>query len=198
MPSVVCSAAAPVPSGMRTEVRGQNGLMTGDETGFGERLRRYRITAGLTQETLAERTGLSVRGIADLERGARRFPHVDTIRRLAEALQLAPADRAALVAAGPRAGGSVERVLASALWRTCPRCGRENALAARFCSGCGKPLELACPACGSPADPAARFCQSCGTSLLAPSGVSATAHAEEPAPAGFTAHPAEPVSAAPD
>src|SRR5919199_2478724 len=197
MPSVVCSAAAPVPSGMRTEVRGQNGLMTGDETGFGERLRRYRITAGLTQETLAERTGLSVRGIADLERGARRFPHVDTIRRLAEALQLAPADRAALVAAGQRAGGSVERVPASPLWRTCPRCGRENALAARFCSGCGKPLELACPACGSPADPAARFCQSCGTSL-APSGASATAPAEQPAPAGATAHPTQPVSATTD
>jgi class 3 adenylate cyclase/tetratricopeptide (TPR) repeat protein/DNA-binding XRE family transcriptional regulator len=187
-----------VPSGMRREVHGQNGLMTGDETGFGERLRRYRITAGLTQETLAERTGLSVRGIADLERGARRFPHVDTIRRLAEALQLAPADRAALVAAGQRAGGSVERVPASPLSRTCPRCGRENALAARFCSGCGKPLELACPACGSPADPAARFCQSCGTSLLAPSGASATPPAEQPAPVGATAHPTQPVSAPTD
>src|SRR5919201_5594076 len=170
MPSVVCSAAAPVPSGMRTEVRGQNGLMTGDETGFGERLRRYRITAGLTQETLAERTGLSVRGIADLERGVRRFPHVDTIRRLADALQLVPADRAALVAAGQRTGGSVERVSPSLPSRTCSRCARENAPAARFCIGCGKPLELACPACGLLADLAARFCHSCGATLLVPSG----------------------------
>ncbi len=172
--------------------------MTGEETGFGERLRRYRITAGLTQETLAERTGLSVRGIADLERGARRFPHVDTIRRLSDALQLAPADRATLVAAGQRASGSVERVPLSPPSRTCPRCGRENALAARFCSGCGKPLELACPACGSPADPAARFCQSCGTALLAPSGASATAPTEEPAPDGATAHLVEPVSTGTD
>ena len=172
--------------------------MTGEETGFGERLRRYRITAGLTQETLAERTGLSVRGIADLERGARRFPHVDTIRRLSDALQLAPADRATLVAAGQRASGSIERVPLSPPSRTCPRCGRENALAARFCSGCGKPLELACPACGSPADPAARFCQSCGTALLAPSGASPTAPTEEPAPDGATAHLVEPVSTGTD
>src|SRR5919198_777613 len=195
---VICSAAAPVPSGMRMGVRGRNGLMGAEETGFGERLRRYRIIAGLTQETPAERTRLRLRGIADLERGARRFPHVDTIRRLAEALQLAPADRAALVAAGQRAGGSVERIPPSLSSRTCPRCERENALAARFCIGCGKPLELACPACRSPADPAARFCQSCGTSLLAPSGASATAPAEQPAAAGATAHPTQPVSAPTD
>jgi transcriptional regulator with XRE-family HTH domain len=172
--------------------------MTGEETGFGERLRRYRITAGLTQETLAERTGLSVRGIADLERGARRFPHVDTVRRLAEALELAPADRAALVAAGQRAGGSVERIPPSLSSRTCPRCERENALAARFCIGCGKPLELACPACGAPADPAARFCPSCGTTLLAPTVASTTMLTDETAPGGPTAHPAGPVSAATD
>jgi transcriptional regulator with XRE-family HTH domain len=39
---------------------------------FGSLLRRYRTSAGLTQEELAERAGLSRRGIADLERGARR------------------------------------------------------------------------------------------------------------------------------
>jgi fatty-acyl-CoA synthase len=65
--------------------------MTTERRGsFGERLRRYRISAGLTQEALADRAGLSVRGIADLERGARRFPHFHTMRRLAEALELAP------------------------------------------------------------------------------------------------------------
>src|SRR5215207_9155402 len=51
------------------------GAMTAGGPGeFGERLRRYRSLVGLTQEALAERAGLSVRGIADLERGARRFP----------------------------------------------------------------------------------------------------------------------------
>jgi hypothetical protein len=40
-------------------------------------VRRMRAAAGLTQEGLAERAGLSVRGIYDLERGARRVPHPD-------------------------------------------------------------------------------------------------------------------------
>ena len=35
-------------------------------------LLRYRMAAGLSQEDLAERAGLSRRGISDLERGARR------------------------------------------------------------------------------------------------------------------------------
>ena len=38
---------------------------------FGELLRRLRVAAGLTQEALAERAGLSARGLSDLERGVR-------------------------------------------------------------------------------------------------------------------------------
>ena len=38
------------------------------ERGFGELLRRYRVAAGLTQEALAERAGISTRGVSDLER----------------------------------------------------------------------------------------------------------------------------------
>ena len=41
---------------------------------FGELLRRHRLAAGLTQEALAERAGISVRAITDLERGVRRAP----------------------------------------------------------------------------------------------------------------------------
>jgi DNA-binding CsgD family transcriptional regulator/transcriptional regulator with XRE-family HTH domain/tetratricopeptide (TPR) repeat protein len=63
------------------------------EPGFGERLRRARLAAGLTQEELAERAGLSVRGISDLERGARRSPRRDTLALLADALQLDEAER---------------------------------------------------------------------------------------------------------
>jgi transcriptional regulator with XRE-family HTH domain len=37
---------------------------------FGELLRRHRQAAGLTQQELAERAGLSVHGIQKLERGA--------------------------------------------------------------------------------------------------------------------------------
>ena len=53
---------------------------------FGDQLRRYRTAAGLTQQALAERAGLSRRGIADLERGARRVPQANTVARLVEAL----------------------------------------------------------------------------------------------------------------
>ena len=69
---------------------------------LGALLRRYRAAAGFSQELLAERSGLSRRGIADLERGARNFPYGDTIRRLADALELSPAERGALLAAGHR------------------------------------------------------------------------------------------------
>jgi DNA-binding CsgD family transcriptional regulator/transcriptional regulator with XRE-family HTH domain len=60
---------------------------------FGELLRRARLAAGLTQEELAEQAGLSIRGISDLERGARRTPRRDTIALLAEALHLDEVER---------------------------------------------------------------------------------------------------------
>ena len=66
---------------------------------FGQCLSRYRNAARLSQEELAERSGLSVRGISDLERGARRAPRRETLRRLAEALELSEHDRAVLEAA---------------------------------------------------------------------------------------------------
>ena len=77
---------------------------------FGVLLQQYRATAGLSQEELAERTGLSRRGISDLERGARRLPHPATVRRLAEALNLDEAERAALLAM-PRAAASAKASL---------------------------------------------------------------------------------------
>src|SRR5689334_5335230 len=73
------------------------------ELSFGELLRVYRLAANLTQEELAERAGLSARGISDLERGARGLPRKDTLQLLLPALDLPPADQAALVAAARRA-----------------------------------------------------------------------------------------------
>src|SRR5579859_1515483 len=70
-------------------------------------LLRYRLAAGLSQEELAERAGLSRRGLSDLERGARRTPYPATVRRLAEALGLAEADRAALLMAAHTRHGSI-------------------------------------------------------------------------------------------
>jgi predicted ATPase/DNA-binding XRE family transcriptional regulator len=55
---------------------------------FGELLKSWRIAAGLTQEALAEKAGLSQRGISDLERGIRRAPQQETVQLLATALGL--------------------------------------------------------------------------------------------------------------
>jgi predicted ATPase/DNA-binding CsgD family transcriptional regulator/DNA-binding XRE family transcriptional regulator len=72
-------------------------------TRFGALLRRYRLEAGLTQRELAQRAGLGMRGINALETGERQTPRQRTIALVADALALAPADRAALVlAARPR------------------------------------------------------------------------------------------------
>jgi len=62
-------------------------------------LARHRRAAGLTQDELAERSGLSTRGISDLERGARRSPYPDTVQRLAHALALSGAELQAFMAA---------------------------------------------------------------------------------------------------
>jgi predicted ATPase/transcriptional regulator with XRE-family HTH domain len=66
---------------------------------FGDVLRRHRLRAALTQEDLAERAGLSARGIQQLERGERTSPRAETVRMLADALALSSEERAELIAA---------------------------------------------------------------------------------------------------
>lgn len=55
---------------------------------FETTLRRHRLAASLTQEALAERAGMSQRGIQSLEAGGR-HPYPDTLERLTQALGLA-------------------------------------------------------------------------------------------------------------
>lgn len=73
--------------------------MAGRQEPFGALLRRHRETVGLSQEDLAERAGISVNAVGALERGERRRPYPDTVRRLADALDLGDEARAALAAA---------------------------------------------------------------------------------------------------
>ncbi len=61
------------------------------------------MAAGLSPEQLAERAGLSARGISDLERGARSVPRKDTLALLLDALRLPPPERSTLLAAARRA-----------------------------------------------------------------------------------------------
>jgi predicted ATPase/transcriptional regulator with XRE-family HTH domain len=76
---------------------------------FAHVLRQLRTAASLSQEELAERARLSLRGVSDLERGLRRTPHLSTVRMLADALELSPPDRQALLTAA-RPGRVPERV----------------------------------------------------------------------------------------
>ena len=65
----------------------------GEHLAFGDLLRQHRNAAGLTQEDLAERAGLSVDAISLLERGERRRPHRYTLQSLADALGLSQQER---------------------------------------------------------------------------------------------------------
>ena len=83
---------------------GTRAMAIGPPSPFGDVLRRVRIASGLTQEALAERAGLSVRGISDLERGVNRTPRRDTLALLAEVLQPEGDDRIAFDAAADGRG----------------------------------------------------------------------------------------------
>jgi transcriptional regulator with XRE-family HTH domain len=69
---------------------------------FGIRLRSCRLSAGMSQQELSERSGLSVRAISDLERGRTRFPYQDSLGRLADALGLRGPARTEFTAAAGR------------------------------------------------------------------------------------------------
>src|ERR671934_2534364 len=91
---------------------------------FGTLLRRYRIAAGLTQEELAERAGLSGRTIGDTERGVVHAPRKDTVALLAEALALNPQERFAFAEAARRLGTPAAAVPVSPSMSAPPFVGR--------------------------------------------------------------------------
>src|SRR5512139_3576780 len=79
-----------------------------EELNFGHLLKRYRRSARLTQETLAERVGYSPNYISMLERGVR-LPAPATVDALARALGLASPDRSTLDASAQRQESSTGR-----------------------------------------------------------------------------------------
>ncbi|GAB3881693.1 hypothetical protein GCM10029964_038190 [Kibdelosporangium lantanae] len=60
---------------------------------FGKLLLRHRVAAGLTQESLAEASGLSVRALRDLERGHAQAAQRRSTEALADALRLTGSER---------------------------------------------------------------------------------------------------------
>jgi predicted ATPase/DNA-binding XRE family transcriptional regulator len=70
---------------------------TGVSSSFGAQLRVFRERAGLSQEALAERAGLSVATLAALEHDQRLHPHPHTLATLADALSLTLVERTVLL-----------------------------------------------------------------------------------------------------
>ena len=103
------------------------------EEPFGTLLRRHREAAGLTQEELAQKAGLSPNAVGQLERGLRRRPYPHTVRSLADALGLPEAERAALAGSVPRRGcasGPAETPESPLPAPPTPLVGREREVAA--------------------------------------------------------------------
>lgn len=66
--------------------------MSIDEVGLGKSLQRARQTAGMTQQELCQKAGLSYSTLAKIERGAIKAPSIFTIQNIATALGVSLAD----------------------------------------------------------------------------------------------------------
>jgi len=120
---------------------------SGGFDGFGVALWQYRAAAGLTQQQLAEVSGVSVRSINHLEHGRRR-PYPRTVRLLADGLGLVGRGRTELVEAarGQETGGGSGQQVPVAAER--PVTGRGDGvvprqLPAAICGFAGRADELA-------------------------------------------------------
>jgi predicted ATPase/transcriptional regulator with XRE-family HTH domain len=97
------------PSGTTRREEGARDMVAAQLPAFAELLKGHRVAAGLTQEGLAERAGLSARAVSDLERGVYRAPQRDTVRLLARALNLGDEAHRALEGAILRGRGPAPR-----------------------------------------------------------------------------------------
>jgi len=88
---------------------------------FGSLLRSRRLAAGLTQEELAQRSGLSIRAISDMERGHTGTPFTRSVRLLADGLGLSGAARDQLTQAAH--GLPVSAELPGSRWALDPSAG---------------------------------------------------------------------------
>jgi transcriptional regulator with XRE-family HTH domain len=97
---------------------------------LGVLLRRHREGAGLTEEELADRAGVSARTVSDIERGVRSRAYADTADRLSVALALTDVDRSTFVEAarGRKPAGGIAPVPSGVPRPLTPLLGREQEL----------------------------------------------------------------------
>ena len=94
--------------------------------------------------------------------GVGRGPHADR-EGLVSARAPAPGASPTPGSLPPAPPPAPAEVLAAPGSTSCPRCGRSLSGDARFCGGCGSPVEVRrCPSCAHPLSPDARFCSGCG------------------------------------
>ncbi|MDQ2651920.1 MAG: helix-turn-helix domain-containing protein, partial [Chloroflexota bacterium] len=103
-------------------------MAPGTGTSFAELLKYLRQRARLTQRQLAERAGVSERGVSDLERGAIRRPYGETANLLADALELAGDQRTQFLRAAHHGHARPAPELGQSALLT-PLIGREQELA---------------------------------------------------------------------
>lgn len=104
--------------------------MAVDGSTLAELVRTWRTRIFLTQQQLADRTGLGVRTIRRLEADGLRRPRADSLRLLADALQLNDSERSQLISAAAQADAAVELDIPRQLPRDLPGfCGRAEELA---------------------------------------------------------------------
>jgi transcriptional regulator with XRE-family HTH domain len=80
---------------------------------FGRLLRSRRVVAELTQEELAQKSGVSVRALSDMETGRTCQPRMSSVRLLADAMGLSGVEREDLIQAASGAGGRLNAGLAA-------------------------------------------------------------------------------------
>ena len=62
----------------------------------------------------------------------------------------------------------------------CPHCQAENREGRKFCSACGKPLQIKCPSCGAINEPGESYCGECGSALVDSARVVPSSEAASP------------------
>ncbi len=117
-----------------------SGAAPGD---FAVVLRRLRESRSLTQEELAERSGLTAKAIGALERGERRRPYPHTVRSLADGLALDDDERASLVAAVPSRDAVARPTLDASVPRSTTSAGSAARAGSAALVGPGAPAESA-------------------------------------------------------